>query len=122
MYIENNLNLLLNHIAYADYDSFIIAKNCFPIDRFHLQSKSLILNKEHFNFICIKNILIDKNYRGQGFFYNKILTPLVNSGFNIMIDDIINDNFFHSLINKGFSDHFYHKNNEKIRSCIFLNN
>jgi len=117
MFIKDDPLQFFDFFKNIQHDSFLIAENCFPIQKFHLQPIKRNIDSKEIEFLAIKNILIFEEKRNQGTF-SKFIFPLIdNLNFNICFDDIVNDRLFSFLIKNNYQPLFYMKNNYDFRAA-----
>lgn len=117
MFIKDDPLKFFDYLQNLKKDSFLIAENCFPIQRFHLQTIKRNINNQEIEFLTIKNIVIFEEKRNQGTFSKFVFPLLDNLNFNICFDDIVNDHLFKFLINNHYKPFVYTKNNQQIRAA-----
>ncbi len=117
MFIKNDPLKLFEELQTLNYDSFLIAENCFPIQRLHVQTIKRNINNTETCFLAIKNIVLYEEKRKQKVFSHFILPLIEKSNINICFDDIVNNKLFDFLIKNNYQPFFYKKNNETIRAA-----
>lgn len=110
-----NFNELMQFLATINSieDSFVIAKDAYPIEKFHLQPITREIDGMAIQCMALKNIVVAKEAQRQGLF-KQIIAILEQKQFPFMVDDIVNNNVDRYLSKKGYHRFEYRKNNDKL--------